>query len=113
MRNSSTIRTFAAAIMLIVFGVAITPTAYLHKLFANHKDTCNNVVDGKIQVNKAGINCHCDNLVATSPFTGAGEEVVIKTPCSFVLHFQQITSENLFTAHIFFKLRGPPAFVSI
>lgn len=96
--------------MLLVFALAITPKRFLHNLIVNHKDTYNKLTDGKTEVSKNGIYCQCDNLVATSPFTGTYNNPEIKLSFVFVSHQEAKAAVNLFPAHTYFKLRGPPVF---
>lgn len=99
--------------MLLVFALAITPKRFLHNIVANHTDTYSKLSSGKNELTKTGYNCQIDNLVATSPFTATDEKPEIKLPAVFILPEVEICTPNLFPAHIYFSLRGPPAFLSI
>ncbi len=99
--------------MVLVFAFAITPKRFLHSLVAHHKDTYNKLTEGKTEVTKTGFNCQIDNLVATSHFTGISEKPEIELSSVFVSHKERLSFANLFPAHTFFSLRGPPALLSI
>ena len=97
--------------MLLLFTFSITPKQILHDVFANHKDTVNNLSGfSKVPlIVNAGINCPCDNLVAESPFTGEAPAFNLSAPFSFAE--QPVLFANSFhsTNQFFFELRGPPA----
>lgn len=109
LRKLSTIQPLITAVMLIVFALAITPKRFLHNLVVNHKDNYSKLTNGKTEFSKVRITCQCDNLVATSPFTDISEKPEIKLPFIFVSYQEEMSSSNLFPAHIYFTLRGPPA----
>lgn len=93
-----------------MFACAITPKRYWHNLVVDHKDSSAKLVDEKTSLGKAGIHCQCDDLVATSPFNETTENTEISLSLVFVSYAAEITSLNLFPAHTYFQLRGPPAF---
>lgn len=65
--------------MLWVFSLSITPQTYLHDLFAGHTDSLVWLAPGeKDVVNKSGLDCHFNDLVATSPFLDLREEILIQ-----------------------------------
>lgn len=99
--------------MIIIFAFAITPKRFFHNLVANHKDISYAKHDGKNEVTKSSIYCHCDSMVATSPFTDVAETFAIITSFFFVLHLQHFISSFLANSHYFFGLRGPPAFAAL
>ncbi len=113
LRKLSTIQPLITSVMFVVFAFAITPKRFLHNLAADHKDTYSKPADGKTEFSKAGIYCQCDNFVAASPFTATDVKPEIKLPFIFVSYQEEMSSPDLFSAHIFFKLRGPPAFLTI
>lgn len=108
-----TIQPFVAAVMLVVFAFAITPKRFLHNIAADHTDTYNKLADGKTEFSKVGIYCQCDDFVAASPFTATYAKPEIKLPFNFVSYHEEMSLPDLFPAHIFFKLRGPPAFPAV
>jgi hypothetical protein len=95
--------------MLIVFAFSITPTIVFHNWLANHTDTCKKTGDVKAdQISKQTFNCHCDNIVAESPFT---ETEIFKSlspiqifAVAAIVDIAQLTSSPI----IFYSLRGPP-----
>ena len=95
--------------MLIVFAFSITPTIVLHNWLANHTDTSKKSGDTKAdQISKKTFNCHCDNLVAESPFTET-ETFKSLSPLSIfavttIVDIVQLPSSPT----IFYSLRGPP-----
>src|SRR5882757_5846499 len=66
--NHTFIKRFVALFLLGLFTLAITPKKTLHDLLANHTDNTSKSNDEKVQLNTAGYNCKCDNLVAESTF---------------------------------------------
>ncbi len=95
--------------MLIVFAISITPVIVFHDAFAGHTDSIEKTTDcSKEQVGKKLFNCHCDHIVAESPFTG--------TPLYNIQPVKQIfavvnTDKPVWFASavkITCSLRGPP-----
>lgn len=95
--------------MLIVFAISITPTIIFHDLFANHNDSVGKLNNpNPEQVGKKLFNCHCDNIVAESPFT---ETAALILPCAkqyFAIAKTDKPVQFSSTQHISTKLRGPP-----
>ena len=95
--------------MLIIFAFSVTPTILLHNWTANHIDSVKKLKDtDQQQLSKKLYNCHCDSIVAESPFTEHFTISVSPVVTSFLL-----TGNNrpiLFPepVHIFHSLRGPP-----
>lgn len=98
-----------AGFLMVVFVFSITPTILLHNWVANHSDTVKKSTATKQpQVSKKLFNCHCDNIVAESPFTE-----LYKISIAPVAPFFSLVENNrpvLFPepACIFHSLRGPP-----
>lgn len=95
--------------MLIVFAFSITPTIVFHNWLSNHTDTYKKATDTKAQqVGKQTFNCHCDNIVAESPFTEtetcAGLAPTQIFAITTTVDIVQLTSSPA----IFYSLRGPP-----
>ena len=95
--------------MLIVFAFSITPTIVLHNWLANHTDTYKKFADTKTQqVGNKTFNCHCDNIVAESPFT---EPEIFKNLSPFQIFLVAATVDIVqlpSSPQVFYSLRGPP-----
>jgi hypothetical protein len=110
LKKNTIIRSLLAAFMLVVFAFSITPKIVLHDFIANHKDTpFKSNFEKDAQLNKAGFNCSCDNLVVESPFTVelAPVQIIIASvfPARLTGHTNNFNSGH----HFYFELRGPPA----
>ena len=103
------IRSFTAGMLLVIFAFSITPTIVFHNWLANHTDTSKKYADTKTQqLGNKTFNCHCDNIVAESPFT---QPETLKSLPS--IHIFSVTAtvdivELPSSPHIFYSLRGPP-----
>lgn len=103
------IKKIISSCLLIVFAFSITPTIVFHNWLANHTDTCKKSADTKTQqLGNKTFNCHCDNIVAESPFT---QPETLKSLPS--IHIFSVTAtvdivELPSSPHIFYSLRGPP-----
>jgi len=95
---------------MVVFAFAITPKRFLHNLLVNHQDTYNNLTAGKTEIGKDGFYCQCDNLVATSPFTGSNQKPEFVFLAYFIIYTQKAISPVYSATHLSLTLRGPPAF---
>lgn len=107
--KNQVIKKIVAAVMLIVFAFSVTPTIFLHNWVANHKDSVKRLSDtDQEQVSKISFNCHCDNIVAESPFTEP--VVIIPVPGMQIFSTQKSDKPVHFhsTPQIFHSLRGPP-----
>jgi hypothetical protein len=86
----------------------VTLLIVFHNWLAGHTDTAKKCTDTKEQVGKQTFNCHCDNIVAESPFTEPATTVISPAEEVFSLvkfdRHQSLTSSS----HIFLSLRGPP-----
>jgi hypothetical protein len=102
------IKKIVAAFMLIVFAFSITPTIVLHNWLANHTDTCKKATDSKEQVGKQTFNCHCDNLVAESPFTETETFKSLSPLQIFAITITVDITQLTSSPTIFYSLRGPP-----
>jgi hypothetical protein len=108
--KSQLIKKIVAAAMLIVFAVSITPVVVFHNWFAGHTDTAKKCTDQKDQqVGKQTFNCHCDHIVAESPFTEPA--VAIIAPAEQLFSLVKFDKEQSLpcSPQIFHSLRGPPA----
>lgn len=105
------IKKIMASVLLIVFAISITPTIFFHNLFANHVDSVKKRADTKgEQLDSVTFNCHCDNVVATSPFTQAAAQIF--PSAELILSSSAVEKEVAFKSslHLFYSLRGPPLF---
>lgn len=96
--------------MVVVFALSITPTIVFHNWLANHTDTVKRSVETTGDyIGKQTFNCHCDNIVAESPFTETAKTIITYPlqPHSSVnaeLQVQYFSSQRFH-----YSLRGPPA----
>jgi hypothetical protein len=97
-------------VLLSVFALSNTPTKYLHRLFANHKDFVNKTVtdSNTPQLNVSGINCHCQTNVVIAPYTAITEFEVKPLATSFMDKTFTAVTKFYFSQIISFGLRGPP-----
>jgi hypothetical protein len=95
--------------MLIVFTFSITPIIILHNWLANHTDTYKKSTDTKAQqLGKHTFNCHCDHIVAESPFTEPEIFKSLSPLQTFVITTTVDIVQLPATPTIFYSLRGPP-----
>ena len=109
MINSVFIKKIVATCLLIIFAFSITPTIVFHNWLAKHSDTCKKAIDTKAQqIGKQTFNCHCDNIVAESPFTQP-ETFKNLPPLQVFLATATVDIVQLpASPQIFYSLRGPP-----
>ena len=93
----------------MLFAFSITPTIVFHNWLANHTDTYKKATGTKgQQLGKQTFNCHCDNIVAESPFTEP-ETFTGSVPSQ---SFAVVTTAGIVqlpaSPTIFYSLRGPP-----
>ena len=109
MYKNQYIKKIVAAVMLLVFAFSITPTIVFHNWLANHTDTVKKITDTKgDQFGKKTFNCHCDNIVAESPFTAPGRVIIAPATKQFSLVKVDIPVRFTTSTHISCSLRGPP-----
>jgi hypothetical protein len=104
------IKKLVALAMLIVFAFSITPTIVFHNWLVGHSDTLKRSThtQGK-HIGKQTFNCHCDNIVAQSPFTETDKAVITPTEQVFTyVKFERVVL-LISPPHHYFLLRGPPA----
>jgi hypothetical protein len=112
LQNKSSIRSLLALMLLLVFTISTTPRRYWHDIFAGHTDTavCDVPLDGKHHLRDTGIQCDCNKLVATSPFTEQDEVVLPVIPRLFFTPGQTaLSSVILAPVTRVHAQRGPPA----
>jgi hypothetical protein len=108
--KTQTIKKTVAAAMLIVFAFSITPTIVFHNWLANHTDTFKKDANTKgDQLGKQTFNCHCDHIVAESPFTEPGKAVITYPTQSFSLFKAELQLQSTSSPYFLYSLRGPPA----
>ena len=94
----------------MVFAFSITPTIVFHNWLANHTDTCKKSADSKAQqLGKQTFNCHCDHIVAESPFTELEKAIITYPAQSFSLFKSELQVQYTSSPNIHYSLRGPPA----
>ena len=104
-----TIRKVTAAVMLIIFAFSVTPTILLHNWTANHIDSVKKLNDtDQQQLSKKLYNCHCDSIVAESPFTEHYGISISPVITSFLLPGNNRPVLFPESVRIFHSLRGPP-----
>ncbi len=103
------IKKIAAFAMLIVFAVSITPSIIFHDLFANHTDSVKKTSNpNPLQFGKKLFNCHCDNIVAESPFTQTAAIIILPGKQHFTIAKTDNPAQFSSTQPIYKSLRGPP-----
>lgn len=95
--------------MLVVFAFSITPTIVFHNWLASHTDSVKKSTHADhAQVGKRSFNCHCDHIVAESPFTGT-DHILIPAPHQVFFQQEETGITQLQPSpHFNFSLRGPP-----
>jgi hypothetical protein len=107
--KSLSIKKLVASLLLIVFAFSITPTIVFHNWLANHTDTCKRSSDTKAQqLGKQTFNCHCDHIVAESPFTEPETFKSLSPLQIFALTTTVDIVQLPSSKTIFYSLRGPP-----
>lgn len=109
MANHFIIRRILAGLLLLLFVFSITPKKYWHDLVANHTDYYGFYQGSELAVQKAGINCGCEDLVVTTPFLEPGVAEWRALPASVK---PELTSPPLFylpATTATKDSRGPPA----
>ncbi|HLY72365.1 MAG TPA: hypothetical protein VKR53_21690 [Puia sp.] len=110
MAKDQSITKILAAFMLGVFAFSVTPKLLLHNLIANHQDTpVKSSANPNAQLNIAGFNCGCDNLVVESPFVEHSISSDIDAPKIFSAHIVAEVNRFISVNEFYFELRGPPS----
>ena len=95
--------------MLIVFAFSITPTIFFHNWLATHTDAIRKfTADNNDHVAKRTFNCHCNSIVAESPFTEPVYTIPLPALEIFSLQKEEKIVHIPCAATIFHSLRGPP-----
>jgi hypothetical protein len=96
--------------MLIIFAFSVTPTILLHNWTANHTDSVKKITDtGQQQLSKKLFNCHCDNIVAESPFTEIHYYTYLPVEQKFTNIIGQPCIDLSLVPQGSVSLRGPPS----
>lgn len=96
--------------MLMVFALSITPTIVFHNWLAGHTDTVKRAAETKgTQLGKQTFNCHCDHVVAESPFTEPDKTIISYPAQVFSLFKTELQVQYASAPDIYYSLRGPPA----
>jgi hypothetical protein len=109
MRGQSIIQRTLAFTLLLIFIFSITPKQYLHDLVASHTDFYSDTHNGKATVSQAGLNCHTEDQVVSTPF--------IETSCHLQLAIVPVFLDDTPSFFSFFYApplttkdsRGPPS----
>jgi hypothetical protein len=109
LRNLNIIQKTLAVGMLLLFAFSTMPKKYLHDLVADHKDFYSFQSADEATVYQTGFNCHCDDVVVSTPFVEASFTFnVAALPCykapafsSYNFYFLNSCSTK--------DSRGPPA----
>ena len=106
-----TIRSFIAVLLLLVFTFSISSQKAVHDIVAKHSDQVKCEVHKSVpidQVEKSGIHCIQDNLIANTPFANFSftihltHPVIAQTRNTVLLYFY-------FSSQSFsIESRGPP-----
>ncbi|HQW83588.1 MAG TPA: hypothetical protein PK987_03965 [Ferruginibacter sp.] len=108
--KSHSIKKIVAAFLLLVFAFSITPTIILHNWFAHHTDAVANKREHhKETIGIKLFNCHCDNIVAVSPFTEPEKIDLLPIVRHYTVASTVVKVYPISTASILYSLRGPPA----
>lgn len=110
MFKNQIIKKIAAAVMLMLFAFSITPTIVFHNWLANHCDTVKkSAATMGEKLGKQTFNCHCDHVVAESPFTEPEKAITTYPIISFSLFKAELQAQYSTSPHFHSSLRGPPA----
>lgn len=98
-----------AGILLTVFSFGITPRMLLHNWLAAHADFICKAEGSTKHIHNPEFSCHCDNMVAESPFTLPVSHAAAM-PLPVFTRFTQAVPPALYIATFtLLSLRGPPA----
>lgn len=95
--------------MLMLFAFSITPTIVFHNWLAGHTDTIKKTTETKgKQLGKQTFNCHCDHVVAESPFTEPDKAIISCPAQTFSLFKAELQVRYTSSPYFLYSLRGPP-----
>jgi hypothetical protein len=111
LESQFSIQRFLASVLLLVFAFSITPKKYLHDLVADHEDFYSCYSGDETTVSTAGFNCHCDDLVVSTPFVKTVFESAL-SPAPVHKAFPSSTYHFFFYSTSSAKdSRGPPSLI--
>ncbi len=93
----------------MVFAFSITPTIVFHNWLVDHTDTYKEDANSKgDQLGKQTFNCHCDHVVAESPFTEPDKTIITYPAQTFSLFKAGLQVQFTTSPYFLYSLRGPP-----
>lgn len=111
MRAYTKIQKLTALLLLFVLTLSTTPKAFIHTLFADHKDidnSCAHISHDAPCVKTASINCHFNDLVVNLPYIDQVETITQLKEISFS-DFQVTEVSTYYSCDWLSKdNRGPP-----
>ncbi len=89
--------------------LSITPRKYLHDLIFDHTDSYSSThSDDATTISQAGFNCHCEDLVVSTPFVNVSLEMHVPAGLHYKAFSPALYSSFFSNTHITKDLRGPP-----
>ncbi|MBK8521784.1 MAG: hypothetical protein IPL54_13265 [Chitinophagaceae bacterium] len=111
MYKNQTIKKIGAAALLMIFAFSITPAIIFHNWLVNHTDTFKEEANTKgDQLGKQTFNCHCDHVVAESPFTEPYQVVITYPVQNFSLCKSALQLPCTASPYFLYTLRGHQLF---
>ena len=108
--KNQVIKKIVAAALLMVFAFSITPAIVFHNWLVKHTDTFKKDTNTKgDQLGKQTFNCHCDHVVAESPFTEPDRAIITYPAQLFSLCKAELQVQFTTSPYFVYLLRGPPA----
>ena len=109
MFKNQTIKKIVATGLLLIFAFSITPAIVFHNWLVKHTDTFKKDTNTKSdQLGKQTFNCHCDHVVAESPFTEPDKTNISYPAQAFSLFKAELQVQYTASPYIHYSLRGPP-----
>jgi hypothetical protein len=107
--KNQSIKTVAAALMLLLFALSVTPKQLLHDAITGHKHSYSRLeADAKYQASKNNFKCNWHNQVIASPFIDQGVFQIKQPVLSYSSYINHYTLSYYSTQPFFSSLRGPP-----
>lgn len=109
MFKNQTIKKIVATGLLMIFAFSITPAIVFHNWLVKHTDTFKKDTNTKgDQLGKQTFNCHCDHVVAESPFREPDKTNISYPAQSFSLFKAEPQLQFTTSPYFLYTLRGPP-----